>query len=158
MSARPLWRVFSQVVAFKPLTLVLLRLATWVDRPLMRMSGGRLRLSFVVPMVLITCTGARSGRKRDVPLLCVPQAPCLLVIASNGGQRKPPAWCYNLRATPQVKTRFGGHEQNMTARELEGCEYTHAWLKAVDAYPGYTTYQQRAGRRIPLFMLEPDGR
>jgi deazaflavin-dependent oxidoreductase (nitroreductase family) len=158
MSSRPLWRVFSRVVAFKPLTLFLLHLATWVDRPLMQLSGGRLRLSFVIPMVLVTCTGARSGHKRDVPLLCVPDAQSLLVIASNGGRKKLPAWCHNLRAIPQVNTLFGGREQTMRARELRGSEYSTAWLKAVDVYPGYATYQQRAGRRIPLFLLEPDGR
>jgi hypothetical protein len=82
-----LWRAFSRFVAIPRVSLLLMRLATRVDRPLMRKSGGRLRLSFVMPLVLLRCPGARTGIVREVPLLYVPDGTNVVLIGSNGGQR-----------------------------------------------------------------------
>ncbi|MCZ6641128.1 MAG: nitroreductase family deazaflavin-dependent oxidoreductase [Gammaproteobacteria bacterium] len=151
----PIWLAFSRVVSIHPVTLFLLRLATRVDRPLLRATKGRLRLSFVIPVLLLRCRGAQTGIEREVPLLYVPVGDAVLIIGSNGGQIRDPAWCHNLRAQPEVRCLFRGEERRFAARELSGSEHTSAWEDAVGVYPGYVQYQDRVERKIPLFRLDP---
>ena len=112
-----------------------------------------MRLSFVVPVLLLRCRGARSGRVREVPLLYVLDGDAVLLIASNGGQGQPPGWCYNLRAGPEVECVLAGHVYAYRAEEICGADYDPAWNRAVDLYPGYARYAERSGRPIPLFRL-----
>lgn len=163
-SGNIVWRGFARIVAIKPLTLFFMHLATWVDRPLLRMTNGRLRLSFVVPTLLLRCRGARSGKLREVPLLYVPDDDAVLVIGSNGGKTKEPAWCHNLRAEveraevkePEVSCALKGRIQRFRVQELSGCARQRAWRDAVALYPGYERYEVRAERQIPLFRLVPE--
>lgn len=148
-----LWRTFSRLVAIPRVSRFALRLATRIDRPLMRVSRGRWRLSFIIPCVLIECRGVRSGLLREVPLLCVPDGDNLLVVGSNGGAEREPAWCANLRAAPDIRARYSGRDLSLKAVELEGAQRARAWLLATDAYPGYEQYQARLSRQIPLFRL-----
>ncbi|MCB1683210.1 MAG: nitroreductase/quinone reductase family protein [Pseudomonadales bacterium] len=148
-----LWRSFSHLIAVPWVSRIALRLATLIDRPLMRVSDGRWRLSFIIPCVLIECRGARSGLLREVPLLCVPDGEDLLVVGSNGGAEREPAWCANLRAFPEIQARYSGQEMGLRAVELEGAQRARAWRLATDAYPGYVRYQARLSRQIPLFRL-----
>jgi deazaflavin-dependent oxidoreductase (nitroreductase family) len=132
-----------------------MRLATAIDRPLMRWSSGRLRLSFPIPLLLLECRGARSGVTREVPLLYVPDRERVLLVASNGGAPVAPAWCHNLRATRRATALVSGRRRSFVARELAGAEYDDAWRRAVALYPGYDAYRQRVARPIPIFALDP---
>ncbi len=152
---RPLWRWLSHLFAITPVTLFFMRLATWVDRPLMRISAGRLRLSFVIPVLLLRCHGARTGQLREVPLLYVPDGDTAVLIGSNGGKTRDPAWCHNLRRRSEVTCVLQGETRTYRAIELRAAERALAWELAVALYPGYARYQQRAGRTIPLFRLWP---
>ncbi len=89
--ANVLWRAFARIVSIMPISLFFMHLATRVDRPLLRLTNGRLRLSFVVPMLLLNCRGAKSGELREVPLLYVADGENVLLIGSNGGKpTRPP--------------------------------------------------------------------
>jgi len=149
------WRAASRILAIKPVTLFFMHLATWVDRPLMRVSRGRWRLSFVVPVLLLRCRGARTGELREVPLMFVPDNDTPLLVGSNGGKTRQPAWCYNLRRSPEVSCVLDGKERHYLAVELFEPEREQAWPLAVDLYPGYARYALRAQRDIPLFRLFP---
>ncbi len=127
--------------------------ATWVDRPLMRISRGRVRLSFVIPVLLLRCRGARTGLVREVPLLYVPDGDAVVLVASNGGKHRAPGWCFNLRAAPDVECVLAGRVFGYHAEELDGERYAQAWGRAVDLYPGYERYAERSGRVIALFQL-----
>jgi deazaflavin-dependent oxidoreductase (nitroreductase family) len=151
------WRAFAWVVSIKPLSLFFMHLAAWVDRPLMRLTTGRIRLSFVVPMLLLSCRGAKSGLLREVPLLYVPDGDHVLLMGSNGGQTHEPAWCHNLRHEPRVSCALKGRVRKFRARELCGAEREEAWRGAVAVYPGYDRYAQRVERLIPVFRLVPEG-
>lgn len=151
----PIWQAFSRFVAIEPVTLFFMHFATWVDRPLLRATKGRLRLSFVIPMLLLHCRGAKTGIAREVPLLYVSVGDAVLLIGSNGGQSRDPAWCHNLRAQSEVRCTFRGQELRFQARELSGSEHKSAWEDAVEVYPGYVRYQARVERKIPLFRLDP---
>ena len=86
----PRW--FAYFIARPRVSRIALTLATIIDRPLMRLSGGRLRLSFVVPVTLLRCRGAKTGLVREVPLLYAPDGADLLLVEDDpsapGGRRR----------------------------------------------------------------------
>ncbi len=149
--ALPRW--FARFVARPMMSRIALHIATTVDRPLMRLSGGRVRLSFVIPVLLLRCRGARSGVRREVPLLYVPDGDHALLVASNGGQAHEPAWAHNLRAYPRVSALMSEGEHGYHAEELEGSERAAAWARALQVYPGYSVYAERITRTIAVFRL-----
>lgn len=149
--ALPNW--FAHLVARPGVSRVALTIATVIDRPLMRASGGRLRLSFVIPVLLLRCRGARSGARREVPLLYIPDGEDALLVASNGGRAREPAWAHNLRAHPDVHALKSDGEGAYRAEELEGQERAAAWARALEVYPGYGTYAARVTRTIAVFRL-----
>jgi deazaflavin-dependent oxidoreductase (nitroreductase family) len=80
----------------------------------------------------------------------------LVVIASNFGQTKHPAWYYNLRAHPEATVTLRGRTRNYVAHEASASEREQYWQRATSVYAGYATYEVRAGeRQIPIFVLEP---
>jgi deazaflavin-dependent oxidoreductase (nitroreductase family) len=107
-----------------------------------------------LPIIALTTTGARSGRPRTVPLVRVPDGERLILIASNWGQAKHPAWYYNVKANPQVTITRDGVTRPYVAREVVGEERAACWGRAVALYPGYRGYAERAGREIPVVVLE----
>lgn len=106
------------------------------------------------PVVLVTVTGAKSGKQRYVPLMRVEKDGRYLIVASNGGSVAHPSWYFNLKAHPEVTLQDGGKAVALTARELDGPEREQWWDLAVDAFPPYAEYQTKATRQIPVFVLE----
>jgi deazaflavin-dependent oxidoreductase (nitroreductase family) len=109
---------------------------------------------------LVTTTGARTGKPRTLPLLCIRNKddPTLFaLIASNWGQRHYPAWYYNLKVHPQVTCTLAGQVGRYVAREAVAEEYERFWRYAADTYLGYPMYKQRIGgrRRIPIMVMTP---
>jgi len=130
-----------------------MRVASAVDRPLLKLSGGRLRLSFVIPCLLLRVRGARTGLVREVPLLYVPDGDHVLLVGSGGGADREPAWSLNLRANPEVSILRAGRAEVRRATLLAGAERERAWRMAVAVYPGFERYQARLSREIPVFRL-----
>ena len=132
----------------------------YVDRPLMRASGGKLSLPQLVlgcPCVVLSTTGARSGLIRTIPTIGIPDGANVALIASNWGQRRHPSWYYNLQQEPRAVLRFAGHEGTYVGREVDReDEYDRLWKRAVSLYSGYAKYEARAGGRgIAIFVMEP---
>lgn len=132
-----------------------------LDKRLMRWSNGALSSGFGTDFqdntVLLRCTGAKSGKPRDIPLLAKPLDDGWVLIASATGQEKNPDWYYNLKARPQCSLlvpRRGAIA--CIAREAEGPERDRAWLAANTQYSGYAeVYETRTRRRIPVMILTP---
>ncbi|OCH82305.1 nitroreductase family deazaflavin-dependent oxidoreductase [Gordonia sp. UCD-TK1] len=106
------------------------------------------------PIVLFTTTGAKSGKKRYVPLMRVEENGRYAMVASKGGTPENPSWYYNVKANPQVTVQDGTEVKELTAREIIGDERDHWWELAVAAYPPYAEYQTKTDRQIPVFVLE----
>ncbi|MCD2144720.1 nitroreductase family deazaflavin-dependent oxidoreductase [Gordonia paraffinivorans] len=106
------------------------------------------------PIVLFTTTGAKSGKKRYVPLMRVEENGKYAMVASKGGAPEHPAWYYNVKANPQVTVQDGTEAKELTAREVSGEERAHWWKLAVEAFPPYAEYQTKTDREIPVFVLE----
>ena len=109
-----------------------------------------------LPIVMLTTTGAKSGRRHTLPLVALPDGDRLVVIASNYGQYRNPAWYHNLCANPRATIAFEGVTREVVARELEGGERERHYNRGIEIYPGWTTYRRRAAhRRIPVLELTP---
>jgi F420H(2)-dependent quinone reductase len=108
-----------------------------------------------LPVAVFTTRGAKSGKVRKQPLMRVEHDGAYLMVGSQGGSPRDPAWVANLRAAPdQVTVQDGPEPWDGVARELEGEERDVWWERAVAAYPSYADYQKKADRRIPIFLVE----
>ncbi len=127
-----------------------------VDPHLMRATGGRVRVSIAFPTVLLTHMGARSGEERATPLTYFTDGDDVILVASQGGHHKHPAWLHNIRANPEVELWSDGTGGRYNAREAHGQERERLWDLATTFYPGFATYQGRAGERlIPVVVCTP---
>jgi deazaflavin-dependent oxidoreductase (nitroreductase family) len=130
-----------------------------LDRFVYRASGQRTTLAAVLsglPVVMLTSTGAKSGRQTTVPLLGFEDGDAVILIASNYGQAHHPAWLHNLRAHPQARIAVRGVARDVVAEEVASPERERYLAFAAVAYPGYRRYEQRAApRRISVFRLIP---
>jgi deazaflavin-dependent oxidoreductase (nitroreductase family) len=106
-------------------------------------------------MLILSTTGRRSGRPHEVPLLCLREGESLVVIASYGGRPNYPDWYLNLVAKPKARVQVNGRRQTVTARVATSEEREEWWPRIVEAYEGYSQYQSRTDRVIPVVFLEP---
>lgn len=131
-----------------------------IDRVLMRASDGRVSIPRTLaglPVIELTTTGAKTGKKRTVPLLGFQDGEDWFLVASNWGDDGHPAWYHNLMANPKVTLSHNDQTGRYVAREVSGDERDEYWQQASEAYPGYERYQQRTGdRQIPVVVLIPE--
>jgi deazaflavin-dependent oxidoreductase (nitroreductase family) len=134
------------------------RIAHHLDRPIHRLTHGRHTLGSALtglPVVMLTTTGARTGRPRTVPILGIPFSGGVAVIASNFGQHRHPAWYYNLRAHPDARVVIDGVSRPVRAVEAHGERRAEIWREGLRVYPGFSQYERRAShRQISVFVLE----
>src|SRR5690349_19044599 len=90
------------------------------------------------PLLLLTTTGAKSGRSHTTPLMYVPDGDRLLVIASNAGAPAHPDWYRNLLAHPHARVEVGHDSFDASAVVLEGAERQQVWGRIAAAYPFFT--------------------
>ncbi len=128
-----------------------------IHRRLYRWSGGRgpLGRALGMDMILVTSTGRRSGEARTIPLGAVRDGTSWILIASNAGKERMPAWVHNLRADGNARVEHRGVAAPFVAHEALGDEWTRLWATVTAAYPGYDVYRARTDRTIPLFVLVP---
>ncbi|GGV08354.1 hypothetical protein GCM10010182_29610 [Actinomadura cremea] len=128
-----------------------------IDRTLNRLTGGRLMLGqLLVPSLVLTTTGAVSGRPRRTPLACLPERDGgWLVVGSNFGREKHPAWTGNLRKTPEAEVVFRGRTVPVKAHLLDDAEREEVWPRLVRVWPVYDRYVERTTRQLRVFRLTP---
>jgi deazaflavin-dependent oxidoreductase (nitroreductase family) len=135
--------------------------ATWhhVDDWALSVTNGRWSLSqwaIGLPIVTVQTTGAKSGLRRDIVTAGIPDGADTILIASNYGGEKHPAWYHNLRAHPEVTlVAVRSEPRAHRARLLEGDERAAAWELACWHYGGYRVYAERTSRTIGVFRLSP---
>jgi F420H(2)-dependent quinone reductase len=113
-----------------------------------------------VPTLMLRTTGRRSGATRTNSLVYARDGDDYLVVASNGGADRPPAWLHNVRAQPDVEIQVGREREQATARIIEPSDpsYERLW-KLVNANnrDRYSAYQQKTTRPIPVIAIAPKG-
>ncbi|MGW7204849.1 nitroreductase/quinone reductase family protein [Streptomyces sp. NPDC054837] len=127
-----------------------------LDRAVHRLTRGKVILSAqMLPGVILTSVGARSGLTRRTPLACMPEegGRSWILIGSNFGRDGHPAWTANLMAHPDARISWKGADIAVTAHLLEGEERAAVWRTALAFWPPYATYQARIEREIRLFRI-----
>lgn len=139
-----------------PARVRLIRFVTRLHETIFRVSGGRvLGRAAGMPVVMLTTTGRRSGRKHT-SMLTTPArlGEGIVLVASYGGNDRHPAWFLNLQANPDVDVVMRDRSGPMRARVASREEKAALWPQVVAAYGDYAVYQERTARDIPLVVLE----
>ena len=124
--------------------------------PLYRASRGRLLGWFGrAPVLLLTTTGRRSGQPRTAPVVYLADGEREVVIGSNVGNARAPAWSLNLKANPLCGVQVRGKRHTARARVAEGEERAKLWAAMNEQYSGFHDYEKRTDRDIAVFVLEP---
>jgi deazaflavin-dependent oxidoreductase (nitroreductase family) len=118
--------------------------------------GRALNQVFGMPVVLLTTTGRKSGVPRTTTLATpIEDGETIVLVASNGGDERHPAWFLNLCEDPDVDVTLRGQSRPMRARVASPAEKAELWPRTAAAYYGYVRYQGWTERDIPLVILEP---
>ena len=124
--------------------------------PLYRASKGRLFGQIAgTPVLLLTTVGRRSGQPRTVPVVYLPDGDRMIVIGSNAGHERAPAWALNLEANPLADVQTDGERRKVQARIAEGEERAELWRKHNEQYAGFDDYQTKLDREASVIVLEP---
>jgi deazaflavin-dependent oxidoreductase (nitroreductase family) len=157
--ANVIQRLLRRFAASGPGSWLFARVLHHIDRPVFGLTRGRRTFTSLLsglPVVMLTTTGARSGRPRTVPLIGIPVDGTVAVIGSNFGQHRHPGWYHNLRAHPDAIATIAGSRRPVRAVAAEGERRARIWQEGLRVYPGFGQYERRASHRnITVFVLEP---
>lgn len=135
-----------------------LKVMNGTHRVLLKLSFGRIGWSFSgMPALELTTIGRKSGQPRAVMLTSpLQERSTLVVVASRGGDDRPPAWLLNLQANPTVQVSLqGAPKEPMKARVATPDERARMWPQIAGRYKNYAGYQRKTEREIALVLLEP---
>ena len=120
-----------------------------------RLSGGRIFGRFAgLPVLLLETRGRRSGRQRLTPVVFMEHDVGTLVVASDGGASRHPAWYLNLQANPKATIYRGRRRQQVVARALSDAERQQLWPELCVYNEGWARYQHATARQIPVVLLQ----
>lgn len=124
-----------------------------------RLFGRRMRVQGR-PLLLLTTTGAKTGRLRRSTLGWFPDEDgpggTWLIVASNAGASTHPSWYVNLARRPEgASIEVDGRHVEVQAESLCGPERERAWSRIVALAPGYGKYEEQTDREIPVVRLTP---
>ncbi|HEY3064140.1 MAG TPA: nitroreductase family deazaflavin-dependent oxidoreductase [Chloroflexota bacterium] len=105
-------------------------------------------------LLLLTTTGAKSGRPFTSPLAFTRDGDAYVVIASKGGAPTNPDWYHNLVANTEVKVEVGTESFDARARVTAGEERERLFAAQAALMPGFADYQRKTSRQIPVVVLE----
>ena len=150
---RAMWPISSS----RPGAWLFARSLPQIDTLVLRISRGRVTLTGVtggIPVLTITTTGARSGRRRTTPLMGVPFGGDIAIIGAHFGQPGKPGWYYNLRAQPRAEVTYRNKTVPATARQADPDERRAILGQARTIYRGYEAYARHiTDREIPIMIL-----
>jgi deazaflavin-dependent oxidoreductase (nitroreductase family) len=148
--------VFRPVFAFASTSIGsrVIRALVPLDNRVLRASKGKYTLfgPTSMPELLLTTIGRKSGQRRETALSFIRDGDRLLVLGSNFGQQRHPAWSSNLVANPDAWAAISGEQVPVSAELLEGADRDHG-LRLFLEYPMYRAYGARTDRELRLFAL-----
>jgi deazaflavin-dependent oxidoreductase (nitroreductase family) len=138
----PLWGPWKQVTA--------------LNTRLYRVTNGRIGGRYDrAPVCILHHRGARTGERRETPLVHLADGHRVVIVASMGGNPKNPAWFHNVKAHPDVDVEILGDRRAMRARVAGDEERAELWPRLLEVWPAWESYQGRTTRQIPVVVLEP---
>jgi deazaflavin-dependent oxidoreductase (nitroreductase family) len=151
-------RLATRFALSKPGTWFYSEVAARVDPLLLRATRGRLSSTTgLLPIVLLTVKGKRSGVDRTVPLLYFTDGGDVILIASSFGRPRYPAWYHNVKTNPEVTLQARGRSGRFVVRETDGEDRAAMYELAKQLYSGYGNYEERTAgiRHVPVLRLSP---
>ena len=127
------------------------RLFTGLHAKIIKLSKGKLLAGSIL---VLTHTGAKSGKVRDTPLMYFKEGSDYLIIASAGGAPSSPGWYHNLMVNPETTIEVKGEMVQVTARDA-GSARDEMWAKITSAEPRFANYESKTDRTIPVVVLSP---
>ena len=106
-----------------------------------------------MPLLLLTTTGAKSGRAITKPLVYTREGDRIVIIASFAGSPKNPPWYHNLVANPEATVEVGSERFRVRATATSGEERQRLFNSQAEQMPIFAEYQQKTTRQIPVFVL-----
>ncbi len=106
------------------------------------------------PLVLITTTGAKSGKRRTTPIVYTTDGDNVVIIASKGGAPTSPDWFHNLVANPDVTVELANEKFEARARVAEEPERERLYRAQAALMPNFAEYEKATTRKIPVVVLE----
>ena len=157
--ANPLRKLVRRIAATAPGSWILARTLHHVDRVVYRVTRGHTTLAALLsglPVIMLTTTGSKSGRRIASPLLGMPEGDGIVIVGSNFGRPHHPGWIHNLRADPRASVEMNGSTHEVVAHEVTGEERDRLMALATEIYPGFPAYVKRAAPRyIRVMRLIP---
>jgi deazaflavin-dependent oxidoreductase (nitroreductase family) len=145
------WSRFSNSLGAKGL-----RTVGKLNAPIYRLTRGRVGGKLgKAPILLLTTTGRKSGQPRTAPVLYLADGDNFVVINTNAGNEKTPAWSLNLRANPEAAVEVGSRRVEVRSRLAEGEERADLWRRHMQQYSGWEFYESKLDREVGVFVLEP---
>jgi F420H(2)-dependent quinone reductase len=127
-----------------------------LNAPVYRFTRGRVGGKLgKAPILLLTTTGRKSGQPRTAPVLYLADGDRFVVINTNAGNDKTPAWSLNLRANPEAEVEVGSRKVAVRSRLAEGEERADLWRRHSEQYSGWDYYEAKLDRAVGVFVLEP---
>jgi F420H(2)-dependent quinone reductase len=114
--------------------------------------GGRVQK---LPVLLLTTTGRKSGKSRTVPLGYLGDGSAYVIIASNAGLPRHPAWFLNLESHPEATIQVKKRQMQVKAETAKAEKRRELWARLMEVAPGYANYEKRTSREIPMVILHP---
>ncbi|MBM23393.1 MAG: nitroreductase family deazaflavin-dependent oxidoreductase [Gammaproteobacteria bacterium] len=99
--------------------------------------------------------GAKTGKKRAVPLMHVPYKEGVILVASLGGADVHPTWYWNLKKNPKIEVFVGSEKLNLFAEQVKDDVKSDLWPLICSCYPDFENYQKNTERNIPVFNCQP---
>ena len=147
----PLFKAGAKLMGTNAARTFLKRYGWRLDRAVIKLTNGHVSMSLVLPEVLLTHTGAKSGLQRSTPLTYFTDRGRVITIASNYGGLRHPAWFHNVQAHPRVTLSARGYTGTFVGEEVTGAERERLFDLAKRFVPTYADYEKMAGgRRIPV--------
>jgi deazaflavin-dependent oxidoreductase (nitroreductase family) len=154
-----LQRLVQRLGASRPGAWVFSKSLRHLDDALGRLTSGGTsapELLAGLPVLDLTTTGRRSGRRRTSHLIAVPVDGTLALLGTNFGQASTPSWVLNVESDPRVVVRYRQRSIDAVARPASDEEQARVLAGSAQVYGGYLKYQQRiTERRLRVFLLQP---
>ncbi len=134
---------------------LVIHLAARLDPVLYKLTGGKLTTvgPQVIPQLVLTSTGRKSGQKRNVQLGFTADGADYLIVASNLGGNSHPGWSYNLDANPNVQIQVGADTKEVIASRISDEEKGALWARISATIPQMKSYRVRTNRNIKVYRL-----
>ncbi|MDZ4718021.1 MAG: nitroreductase family deazaflavin-dependent oxidoreductase [Roseiflexaceae bacterium] len=107
-------------------------------------------------ILLLTTIGRRTGKQHTWPLVFFQDNKQIMVVASNGGADRHPAWFLNLQQHPRATIQIGGTQTKVRAQAASGAERDQLWRVIISQGPQFANYQTNTKREIPVVVLTPE--